>query len=283
MTDTSSLKPGLYVVATPIGAVRDLTFRAADILASADIIVAEDTRRLRKLLTLHNISLGSRKVLAYHDHSDAHLRARIVAFARASSVALVSDAGTPLLADPGYDLVRDAAAADADVVAVPGASALLAALAVSGLPTDRFHFVGFLPPKSVARCRELTALARIPTTLVFYEGPSRVAAALADMATSLGPDRPAAICRELTKRHEQVVRAPLEELAGSIGGLVPQKGEFVIVVGPPAKLEASPEARDAALKDALDRLSVRDAAKEVAEALDLPRKEVYRRALDLSE
>ena len=171
MTDGSPLKPGLYVVATPIGAYRDLTFRAADILAAADMIVAEDTRRLRKLLTLHNIPMGTRKVLAYHDHSNEATRHRILGEAQQKAVALVSDAGTPMVADPGYDLIRDAAASGVNVISAPGASALLSALTVAGLPTDRFQFVGFLPPKSAARRRELADLARIPSTLVFFEGP----------------------------------------------------------------------------------------------------------------
>ena len=231
---------------------------------------------------MQGISLGDRKLIAYHDHSDANARARLVALAHETAVALVSDAGTPMVADPGYALVRDAAEAGVAVVPVPGASSLLAALSVAGLPTDRFLFEGFLPPKAGARDRQLADLARIPATLVFFEAPSRIGATLEALAAGLGGDRAAAVCRELTKRHEQVVRAPLAELASRIGEDIPAKGEFVIAVGPPERKAADPDMRDAALRDALSRLSVRDAAREVAEALDLPRKEVYQRALELN-
>lgn len=257
--------------------------RGHDVLTTAPVIAAEDTRNLRKLLSLHGISLGDRKVIAYHDHSDAKDRERLLALARETAVALVSDAGTPMVADPGYGLVRDAPDAGVTVIPVPGASSVLAALSVAGLPTHRFLFEGFLPNKSGARGKVLAELATVNATLVFFEAPGRVSATLKALAEHLGADRDAAICRELTKRHEQVVRASLGTLSARLDADIPTKGEFVLVVGPPTKANADPKTRDAALRDALTRLSVRDAAREVAEELNLPRKEVYKRALDLSK
>ena len=283
MPNFPPLAPGLYIVSTPIGALGDLTLRAHEVLSTAPTIAAEDTRTLRKLLNLHGIATGDRKVIAYHDHSSMRDRARVLELARTGAVALVSDAGTPMVADPGYALVREAAEAGVQVIPVPGASSVLAALSVAGLPTNRFLFEGFLPTKSGARAKVLAELATVRATLVFFEAPSRVAATLEALAAGLGAEREVALCRELTKRHEQVVRGTLGESAEWIGDTVPAKGEFVLVVGPPEHIEASPETRDAALREALARLSVRDAAREVAEALNLPRKDVYKRALELTE
>lgn len=277
------LAAGLYLVATPIGSARDITLRALDILASADVIAAEDTRNARKLMEIHGIARNGRPIHAYHDHNGAVMRPRIVAeIAAGKSVAFVSDAGTPLIADPGFVLARETAAEGLPLTAAPGASALLAALAVAGLPTDRFLFAGFVPAKAGARARALAELAAIPATLVFYEAPSRLPATLAAMIAAFGPDRPAALCRELTKRFEQVVRGRLDAVAAEIGAGMPAKGEFVIVLGPPAPAEVSDEDLDAALRAALATMSVKDAATAVAGALHLPRKAAYARALVLS-
>lgn len=279
----ATLAPGLYLVATPIGAARDITLRALDILGSADLLAAEDTRQTRKLLDIHGVRRDGRTILAYHDHNGAAQRPRLLAaLAEGKSVALVSDAGTPLIADPGYRLAVEAAAAGHRVVAAPGASALLAALSVAGLPTDRFLFAGFLPPKSGARLRALAELAPTPATLVFYESPRRLAESLGAMAARLGAERPAAVCRELTKRFEEVRRAPLARLAGEYAAMEPPKGEVVVVVGPPLAQEVGPDALDAALVAALETGSVKDAAAEVSNRLGLPRREVYARALELA-
>lgn len=278
----AALAPGLYLVATPIGSARDVTLRALDILGGADLLAAEDTRQARKLLDIHGVRRESRTILPYHDHNGAQMRPRLLAaIAEGRSVALVSDAGTPLVADPGWRLAAEAIAAGLPVTAAPGASALLAALSVAGLPTDRFLFAGFLPPKQAARRRALGELAAVPATLVFYESPRRLAEALADMAAALG-DRPAAVCRELTKRFEEVRRDGLAALAAAYEAGPEPRGEIVVVVGPPLAAELDPEALDAALAAALEGGSVRDAAAEVADRLGLPRRQVYARALELA-
>jgi 16S rRNA (cytidine1402-2'-O)-methyltransferase len=278
------LAPGLYLVATPIGNAADVTLRALDVLARADALAAEDTRRTRRLMQIHGIALGGRPIVSYHDRNGPARRPQLLGWlAEGRSLAYCSDAGTPLLADPGYRLAEAAIAAGHPLTAVPGASALLAALSVSGLPTDRFLFAGFLPPKAGARRAALAELAAVPATLVFYESPRRLGPALADMAGVLGA-RPAAVARELTKRHEEVRRAPLPELADAYGA-EEARGEIVLVVGPPeagARAEESAEALDDALREALGRESVKDAAREVAARLGLPKREVYARALELS-
>ncbi len=276
------LAGGLYLVATPIGAARDITLRALDILGSADLLAAEDTRNTRRLLDIHGVKRDGRTVLPYHDHNGAAQRPRLLAaLAEGKSVALVSDAGTPLIADPGFRLAQEAAAAGFKVVAAPGASALLAALSVAGLPTDRFLFAGFAPPKDAARRRALQEVAGTPATLVFYESPRRLAACLMAMADVLGAERPAAVCRELTKRFEEVRRGTLGELAAAYLAEDAPKGEVVVVVGPPVARAPDAGDLDAALLAALDGQSVKDAAAQVAEALGLPRREAYARALDL--
>ncbi len=283
MTEPLPLSPGLYLVATPIGSARDITLRALDILAGADILLAEDTRNTRRLMDIHGVRLSGRPLWPYHDHNGAAQRSKVLAALRdGRSVALVSDAGTPLIADPGFDLARAAIAEDLPVTAAPGASALLTALSVSALPTDRFLFAGFLPPKSAARRKALTGLATVPTTLVFYESPKRLAATLADMAATLGPDREAAISRELTKKFEETRRGPLGLLAEAYAAGPPPKGEIVISIGPPPDREADPEDIDAALRTALASASVKDAATSVAQSLGIPRKQAYARALALS-
>jgi 16S rRNA (cytidine1402-2'-O)-methyltransferase len=277
------LAPGLYLVSTPIGAARDITLRALDILESADILAAEDTRTARKLMDIHGVKRDRRAILPYHDHNGAAQRPRLLAaLAEGKSVALVSDAGTPLIADPGFKIAAEAIAAGHAVVAAPGASALLAALSVAGLPTDRFLGGGFLPPKDMARRKALAALAAVPATLVFYESPRRLAATLAAMADALGAERPAAVCRELTKRFEETRRGTLGALAAEYGAEDAPKGEIVVVVGPPLETEVAEEDLDAALAAALDGASVKDAATEVAARLGLPRRQVYARALELA-
>ena len=276
-----ALAPGLYLVATPIGAARDITLRALDILAAADLLAAEDTRRARHLLDIHGIRRDGRSLVPYHDHNGAAQRPRLLAaLAEGRSVALVSDAGTPLVADPGYRLAVEAIAAGHPVHAAPGASAVLAALSVAGLPTDRVLFAGFPPPKRAARLRFLAELAPVPATLVLYESPRRLAEALADMAGALGEGRAAAVCRELTRRFEETRRGTLGALAEAYAGEPEPKGEIVVVIGPPVAEEVGEEALDAALDAALARLSVKDAAAEVSRALGLPRRLVYARALE---
>jgi 16S rRNA (cytidine1402-2'-O)-methyltransferase len=275
--DDAPLAPGLYVVATPIGNLRDITLRALDVLAKADLVLAEDTRVSGKLLSAFGLSA---KLERYDEHGAERTRPRaLAALAEGGRVALVSDAGTPLVSDPGYRLVKEAAAAGHPVFPIPGASALLAGLSVAGLPTDRFLFAGFPPPKSAARRTFLEELAGVRATLVFFEGGSRLAASLADMAAVLG-DREAVVCRELTKLYETVVRGRLSELAADPRFEAP-KGEIVVLVGPGREAEATAADADAALADALSRLKPGDAAAEVAKALGLSRRDLYRRALEL--
>lgn len=275
--DETPLAPGLYVVATPIGNLRDITLRALDVLAGCDLVLAEDTRVAGKLLAAFAISA---RLERYDEHGAERTRPRaLAALAEGKAVALVSDAGTPLISDPGYRLVRAAAQAGHKVFPAPGASALLAGLAVAGLPTDRFLFAGFPPPKAAARRTFLEALAGERATLVFYEGGSRLAASLADMAAVFG-EREAAVCRELTKLYETVVRGPLSVLAADPQFAAP-KGELVVLVGPGAEAPASAADADAALADALKRLKPADAAAEVARALGLARRDLYRRAMEM--
>jgi 16S rRNA (cytidine1402-2'-O)-methyltransferase len=275
------LAPGLHLVATPIGNLRDVSLRALEILAAADVIACEDTRVTRKLLSHYGIGTP---LTPYHDHNAATARPKLIArLAEGARVALVSDAGTPLVSDPGYRLVRAAQAAGHPVTAAPGASAVLAALAVAGQPTDRFFFEGFLPAKEAARRTRIAELARIPATLVLFETGPRLAAALADLAAGLG-EREAAICRELTKLHEEVRRGTLAELASAYRELPEPRGEIVIVTAPPAEPQpAGAEEIDALLRNALGRLSVKDAVDEVAGVSGQPRRDVYRRALALKQ
>ncbi len=267
----AELAPGLYVVATPIGNLGDITLRAIAVLARADVVLCEDTRHSRTLLSHFAVSATTRP---YHEHNAAKERPRVLAdLAAGKRVALISDAGTPLISDPGWKLVREALDAGHRVEALPGASASLAALAVGGLPTDAFLFAGFLPPKSAGRRTRIAELAQVPATLVFFESPSRVPEALGDLAAVLGP-RPAALARELTKLHEEVRRAPLDRLAAELEGET-LKGEAVILVGPPQQGEVSDDDIAARLAVALEQMSLRDAAKAVAEALGVPKSRVY--------
>ena len=274
------LAPGLYITATPIGNLRDITLRALDVLAQADLILAEDTRVTGKLLAAYGLS---KRIERYDEHAAERMRPKILAaLAEGRRVALVSDAGTPLVSDPGYRLVGEAIAQGAAVHPIPGASATLAALTVAGLPTDRFLFAGFPPPKSAARQAFLQDLAGVRATLVFFEGGSRLAASLADMAAVLGP-RPAAVARELTKLYETCIRGPLDVLAADPRFEAP-KGEIVVVVAPPgAPAPASADDADAALAEALTRLPASKAAGEVAKKLGLDRKALYARAMAMKE
>jgi 16S rRNA (cytidine1402-2'-O)-methyltransferase len=271
------VSPGLYLVSTPIGNLRDMTLRALDVLAAADLVLAEDTRVTAKLLAAYGLK-------ARLERSDDHASARaaeiaVERVAEGGVVALVSDAGTPMVSDPGFVVARAVIAAGLPVHPIPGASSLLAALVLSGLPADRVTFVGFLPPKSAGRIGALTELKAGGQTLVFFESGPRLRASLSDMAAVLGP-RPAAVCRELTKLYETCVRGSLTELAAD-PALDAPKGEIVVVVGPGAAETASAADADAALTEALARLSPGEAASEVSRALDLPRKALYRRALEL--
>jgi 16S rRNA (cytidine1402-2'-O)-methyltransferase len=273
-----ALAPGLYVVSTPIGNLRDLSFRALDVLAACDLVLCEDTRVTAKLLAAYGLS---KRMERYDDHVGERARPAVLEkLAAGARIALVSDAGTPLISDPGYRLVQAAREQGSPVTPVPGASALLAALTAAGLPTDRFLFAGFVPPKSAARRAAFAEVAPLRATLVFYETGPRLAESLADMAGVLGDGREAAVCRELTKRFETVVRGPLSALAQD-PALDGPKGEIVIVVAPGREEAATEDDADAALAEALTRLSPADAAGEVARALGLPRRELYRRALAL--
>jgi 16S rRNA (cytidine1402-2'-O)-methyltransferase len=273
----NALPPGLYIVATPIGNLSDLSPRAADVLARADLIAVEDSRVTAKLLRHIGVK---RPMLPYHDHNGERVRPQLLERMRGGSVALVSDAGTPLISDPGYKLVRDARAAGIPVVTVPGPCALVAALTLSGLPTDRFLFLGFLPPKSGAKAAAIVEVASVRATLILYESGPRLAATLEALQAGLG-DREAAVAREISKKFEETVTGTLSELAERYSAAAP-KGEIVIVVAPPGEAEpVSEEALDAALRDAMGRLSASRAAAEVAEKLGVPRRQAYERALKL--
>jgi 16S rRNA (cytidine1402-2'-O)-methyltransferase len=271
------LPPGLYIVATPIGNLSDLSARAADILARADVLAVEDSRVTAKLLSHLGVK---RPMTPYHDHNADRVRPDLVARMAGEAVALVSDAGTPLISDPGYKLVRDARAAGRDVHTVPGPCAAIAALTLAGLPSDRFLFVGFLPLKPGARASAIAELAGVKATLVLYESGPRLAASLASLREGLG-DREAAVVREISKKFEETVTGRLSELAARYEE-APPKGEIVIVVGPPEKAAAPGEADvDAALREAMTRLSPSRAAAEVATTLGVPKREAYERALAL--
>jgi 16S rRNA (cytidine1402-2'-O)-methyltransferase len=271
------LPPGLYIVATPIGNLSDLSPHAAAVLSAADLIAVEDSRVTAKLLSHIGVK---RPMTPYHDHNADRVRPELIAQMAEKSVALVSDAGTPLISDPGYKLVRDARAAGRAVHTVAGPCAAIAALTLAGLPTHRFFFLGFLPPKSGARASAIAEVAPIKASLILYESGPRLGAALAALRDGLG-DRDAAVVREISKKFEETVTGTLGELADRYAD-APPRGEIVIVVGPPGDAEAPAEADvDAALREAMMRLSTSRAAAEVAQALGLPRRDVYERALAL--
>ncbi len=274
------VSPGLYIVATPIGNLRDISLRALSTLAGCETVLAEDTRVSRNLLSHYGIATP---LSAYHEHNAALVRPRIIARLRAgAALALISDAGTPLISDPGYKLVTAAIEAGVTVIPIPGASALLAALTVAGLPADRFFFEGFLPSKSAARRARLAELAAIPGTLVFYESPRRTQETLEDMASVLGP-REAVIARELTKHFETVRRGTLPALAAELASEATPKGEIVLLVAPPGEAAApEPAGIDAALQAALAKFSVKDAVAIVAAQTGAPRRALYARAVELA-
>jgi 16S rRNA (cytidine1402-2'-O)-methyltransferase len=277
--DPPRLPSGLTLVATPIGNLRDITLRALEILASADLVGCEDTRVTRKLLDHYGLSAP---LVAYHDHNAETVRPKILQrLAAGDTVALVSDAGTPLISDPGYRLVREAIAAGVAVTAAPGASSALMALTIAGLPTDRFFFEGFLPAKEGARRARIADLARIPATLVLFESGPRLADTLGDLAVGLG-SREAAVARELTKLHEEVRRSDLGSLAADYAAGAETRGEMVIVIAPPVAEQVSASDIDALLQNALARTSVKEAVAEVASATGAPRRAVYTRALELT-
>jgi 16S rRNA (cytidine1402-2'-O)-methyltransferase len=278
--DVERLAPGLHIVATPIGNLADITIRALAALAGADLIACEDTRVTRKLLNRYGIATP---LTPYHDHNAAQARPMLLLrLAESAALVLVSDAGTPLISDPGYKLVRAAQDAGHMVTALPGPSSVLAALTIAGLPTDEFLFAGFLPPKQAARRARIAELARVPSTVVLFETGPRIAAALADLAAGLGP-REAAICRELTKLHEEVRRGDLETLAQRAAA-EEIRGEFVLVIAPPQAGEMpSAEDTETLLRAALARVSLKDAVAEVAAATGLPRRDLYQRALALTK
>ncbi len=276
--DEKILPAGLYIVATPIGNLNDLSFRAANVLQRADAIAAEDSRVTGKLLK--HIGAAT-PMIRYHEHNAAEARPRIIARAQSEVIALVTDAGTPLISDPGYKLVAEAQAAGVMVTSIPGPCAAIIGLTLAGLPTDRFLFAGFLPPKEKARRDALAELAGTRATLVFYESGPRLAKMLTSAADMLGA-RKAAVTRELTKLHEEVRRGTLAELAGHYAEAGPPKGEIVVVIAPPeAAAPASAEDLDTALRAALETQTLKSAVRSVTDALGLHRADVYARALAL--
>lgn len=274
------LNPGLYVVATPIGNLEDITARALTVLRSADLIACEDTRVTGSLLHRFGIATA---MMPYHDHNADQARPKLLAKLQAGGrIALVSDAGTPLISDPGYKLVRACADAGIAVIPIPGPSAMLAALVTAGLPTDRVMFAGFLPQKTGARRAAILELKNLKATLVFYESAQRVGETIAELNAVLG-DRPAAVCREMTKLYEEVRRGSLAELSAAYAADDTPKGEIVLVIGGATDVVAAAEDLDTALRQALATMTVRDAAEVVAEAFQEPRRRIYQRALELSK
>jgi 16S rRNA (cytidine1402-2'-O)-methyltransferase len=274
-----TLGPGLYVVSTPIGNLRDITLRALDVLKTVEEVLAEDTRVAGKLMSAYGLKV---RLSPYHDHNGAERRPDLISRMKAGAkIALISDAGTPLVSDPGWKLAHDALEAGVKVYPIPGASAMLAGLVASGLPSDHFMFAGFLPPKSGARRAAAEALKGVPGTLIFYESGPRLAASLDDLAASLGGNRQAAVARELTKLFEETRRGTLSELAAHYAEAGPPRGEIVLLVGPPLETEITQASLDAALLDALKDQPTKAAASAVAEALGLPKRNVYQRALQL--
>ncbi|MFO7805330.1 MAG: 16S rRNA (cytidine(1402)-2'-O)-methyltransferase [Paracoccaceae bacterium] len=277
------LSAGLYLVATPIGSARDITLRALDILASADVIAAEDTRTARKLLDIHGVTLDGRPLIAFHDHSGPGVVKGLVGrIAQGASIACVSEAGTPLIADPGYELALAVREAGLPLTAAPGPSAVVTALSLSGLPSDRFAFCGFLPSAQTQRRTEIASLRDVPFTLVFYESPKRVHESLDDLCEVLGGDRQAALCRELTKKFEEVATGTLRDLTVRFADQR-VKGEIVLVVGRAGAEEVATGDVEAALLAALRTDRVKDAATMVSGAFGLPRKDVYQMALRLKD
>lgn len=276
------LQPGLHFVGTPIGSARDITLRALDVLASADILAAEDTRSLRRLLDIHGVQLNGRQVQSYHDHSGAGPQARLLsALQEGRSVAYASEAGMPMIADPGFELARAAVAAGHVVTSAPGPTAATTAMVLSGLPTDSFFFGGFLPSTRSARRTRLEALRDLQATLVFYESPRRIAETLKDAADVLEPSRQAVVARELTKKFEEVARGDLEALATAFAGRT-VKGEIVLLIDRGSEKIQESGDMTTALGEAMAEMSVKDAVDLVSKAMNLPRRQVYQAALELT-
>lgn len=278
------LHAGLYILATPIGTANDITLRALQILRDADVLAAEDTRVLRKLMDIHGIDLAGRWIIPYHDHNGDGQRPKIMELlAEGKTVAYSSDAGTPLIADPGFSLSKTAMENGYMVHAAPGASALLTALCLAGQPTDNFFFGGFLGSKASQRIKNLEKVAALGATLVYYESPKRTVAALRDMATVLGGDRSVSVCRELTKKFEEVIRGTIDEAIAEIDARESFKGEVVIVLGPPHKKQATDADIHHALTLAMQEYRIKDAATQIAEQFGVPRKRAYEMALKIKD
>lgn len=279
----SKLAAGLYFVATPIGRARDITLRALDILASADVIAAEDTRSMRKLMDIHGIALNGRTLLAYHDHNGEKVRPKLMQYLEeGNSVAYGSEAGTPMIADPGYHLAKQVADAGYLVTSAPGPVAFITALTLSGLPSDRILFEGFLPNTKSQRRSKLSELSEIPATLAFYESPKRIAATLQDAALTLGGERSAALARELTKKFEEVRRGTLDKLLDSVTQH-PPKGEIVLLIDRARSQSVNQDDIDDQIRSALDKMSVKDAADMISAATGQPRRKIYQRALAIDK
>ncbi len=279
----SKLAAGLYFVATPIGTARDITLRTLDILASADVIAAEDTRSMRKLMDIHGIPLNGRPMLAYHDHNGDKVRPKLMQYmAEGKSVAYGSEAGTPMIADPGYHLAKQVAETGHLVTSAPGPVAFITALTLSGLPSDRILFEGFLPTTKSQRCSKFAELSEIPATLVFYESPKRIAATLNDAIATLGGARNAAIARELTKKFEEVRRGTLNDLRDSVAAQ-PPKGEIVLLIDRARSSPVNQDDIDDQIRNALDKMSVKDAADMVSAATGQPKRKIYQRALAIDK
>ena len=277
------LSAGLYLLATPIGNARDITLRALDILRAANVLVAEDTRSLRHLMQIHGLAPGGRPVWSCHDHSGPGVADQVVAaIAGGQSVAYASEAGTPLVSDPGFTLVRAVRAAGLLVTAAPGASALLAALTVSGVPAERFLYLGFLPAATGPRRAAIAAVVHVPFSILLYESPHRIVESLEDLADILGQDRTVALCRELTKRFEDVITGTLGQLAAD-PAMATLKGEIVLVLGPPVASMPGDEQVRQALRRAMVTMRIKDAATAVSGSLGLLRRDVYRIALTMED
>ena len=274
------LDSGLHILATPIGTANDITIRALNILRDADILVAEDTRVLRKLMEIHGINLNGRKILSYHDHNGEVQRPKLIALIKEGKVlAYASDAGTPLIADPGFSLTKLAIQNNIRVHAVPGASALLTALCLAGLPTDNFFFGGFLGSKSSQRIKNLQKIQNLDATIVYYESPKRTLSTLKDIFKIFGNDRLISVCREMTKKFEEVIRGTVDQVIDEIKSRHSFKGEVVIVLGPPTKKEISDEEIYSALQIALQEYRIKDAATQISEQFGVPKKRSYEMAL----
>ena len=275
------LSPGLYFVSTPIGSARDITLRALDILASADVLAAEDTRTLKKLLEIHGIQLKNRSLISYHDHNGSKARPKLLAYLEnGKSVAYASEAGTPLIADPGFSLLNEVLSLENNVTSAPGPCALIAALTVAGLPTDRFYFEGFLPNNKSQRELKFRGLKYYPGTLIFYESTKRLNDTLVKATEVFGRDRQGVICRELTKKFEDIKRGSLKELSEFYRDKN-VKGEIVLLVAGAGNPDIDRSEIEQQLKDALKYMSVKDSAEAVALALNVPRRDVYQLALKI--